>query len=87
MGFLTEHVESCTYCYYVRCVTFIDWLGGLPGPKTGATHYHAQLGCQDKGHATIKGLVVWNSWDLEPLDLLNDLALGWYHPHPGFRPG
>ena len=27
-------------------------------PKTGATHYHAQLGLSDKGHA-IKELVVW----------------------------
>ena len=28
----------------------------------------------------IKGLVVFNSWDLEPLDQLNDLALGCYEP-------
>ena len=27
-------------------------------PKTGATHYHAQLGLSDKGHA-IKELIVW----------------------------
>ena len=33
------------------------------------------LGLPDKGRA-IKGLVVCNSWDLEPLDLLNGLALG-----------
>ncbi len=37
----------------------------MPWPKTGATQYHAQLGLPDKGHA-IKGLVVCNSWDLEP---------------------
>ncbi len=36
-------------------------------PQTGATHYHAQLELQDKGRA-IKGLVVCNSWDLEPWD-------------------
>ncbi len=35
---------------------------------TGATQYHAQLGLTDKGRL-IKGLVVCNSWDLEPLDL------------------
>ena len=45
-------------------------------PQTGATQYHAQLGLPDKGRA-IKGLVVW---DLEPLDLLNGLALGCYQP-------
>ncbi len=37
----------------------------MPWPRTGATHHHAQLGLPDKGLA-IKGLVVWNSWDLEP---------------------
>ena len=51
------------------------------GPKTGATHYHAQLGLPDKGR-TIKELVVCNNWDLEPLDLLNGLALGCYQPAP-----
>ena len=49
--------------------------GECLGPKTGATQYHAQLGLPDKGHA-IKRLVVRNNWDLEPLDLLNGLALG-----------
>ncbi len=49
--------------------------------QTGATHYHAQLGLPDKGRA-IKGLVVCNSWDLEPWDLLNGLALGCYQPSP-----
>ncbi len=49
--------------------------------QTGATHYYAQLGLQEKGRA-IKGLVVRNTWDLEPLDLLNGLALGCYLPYP-----
>ncbi len=53
--------------------------GECLGPETGATQYHAQLGLPDKGCA-IKGLVVYNSWDLEPLDLLNGLALGCYQP-------
>ncbi len=35
----------------------------------GATQYKAQLVFSDKCCA-IKGLVVCNSWDLEPLDLL-----------------
>ena len=56
--------------------------GGRPWPKTGATQYNAQLGLPDKGRA-IKGLVVCNSWDPEPLDLLNDLALGCYQPSLG----
>ena len=48
---------------------------GMPWPKTGATQYHVQLGLPDKDRA-IKGLVVCNGKDLEPLDLLtNGLAL------------
>ncbi len=40
----------------------------MPWPKTGATQYYAQLGLPGKGRA-IKGLVVCNNWDLNPLDL------------------
>ena len=47
----------------------------MPWLKTGATKYSAQLGLPDKGR-TIKGLDVCNSWNLEPLDLRNGLALG-----------
>ncbi len=53
----------------------------MPWSQTGETQYHAQLGLPDKGCA-IKGLVVWNNWVLEPLDLLNSLALGCYQPLP-----
>ena len=53
----------------------------MPWPQIGVTHYLAQLGLPDKGRA-IKGLVVCNSWDLEPLDLLKGLALGYYQPSP-----
>ncbi len=73
--------KSCTYCCYNRCATLIVWVGEMSWHKTGATHYHAQLELPDKGRA-IKGLVVWNSWYLEPWDLLNGLALGCYHPFP-----
>ncbi len=45
-------------------------VGGMPWPQIGATQYHSQLGLSDKGRA-IKGLVVCNNWDLEPLDLLS----------------
>ena len=48
---------------------------------TSATQYPAQLGLSDKGHA-LKGLVVFNNLDLEPLDLLNGQALGCYQPSP-----
>ncbi len=41
---------------------------------TGAIHCHVQLIFPDTG-IRIKGLVVCNGWDLEPLDLLNGLAL------------
>ncbi len=59
------------------CDTLIYEKGEIPWPKTVATHYRAQLGLPVKGYA-IKGLVVSNSWDLETLDLLNDLALCCY---------
>ncbi len=35
----------------------------MPWPKTGATHYHANLGIPDKSLA-IKGLFVCNGWHL-----------------------
>ncbi len=47
---------------------------GMPWPKTGATQYNAQLGLPYKGCA-IKGLVVCNSRNLEPWDLLNRMAI------------
>ncbi len=47
----------------------------MPWPQTGATQY------SEKGRA-IKGLVVCNHWDLDPLDLLNSLTLGCYQPSP-----
>ena len=49
----------------------------MPLPQRRATQYHAQLGLPDKGRA-IKGFVVYNNWDLDPLDLLNGLVLGCY---------
>ncbi len=55
--------------------------GRKPWPKTGATQYHAQLRLLEKDR-TIKGLVVCNSRDLEPWELLNSLALGCYQPSP-----
>ncbi len=50
-------IKSCTYSCYVRCSPLIVWVGRIPCSQTGATHYHAQLGLQDKVCA-IKGLVV-----------------------------
>ena len=47
-------------------------------PQTGATQFRAQLELPDK-YCAIKGLVVCNSWDIEPYDLLNSLSLGCYH--------
>ncbi len=40
----TKDVESGSYCFYVRCLSLIVRVGGMPRPKTGATHYNAQLG-------------------------------------------
>ena len=53
----------------------------MPWPQTGATQYHAQLGLKDNGRA-IKGLIVCNNRDLEPLNLQNGLALWCYQPSP-----
>ena len=53
----------------------------MPWTLIGATQYLAQLGLPYKGRV-IKGLVVCNNWDLEPLDLPNGLALGFYQPSP-----
>ncbi len=60
---IDKDVNSCTYCCYITCTTLIEWEWGLPWLKSGATHYHAQLGLPDKGHAVI-GLVVCNIWDV-----------------------
>ncbi len=56
---ITKDVKSFTYYCYVRCVTLIVRVGGIPCPPTLATHYHTQLGLQDKGRA-IKGLIVFH---------------------------
>ena len=53
----------------------------MPWPQTGASQNHAQLGLSDK-YRVIKGFVICNDWDLEPFDLLNGLALGYYQPSP-----
>ncbi len=53
----------------------------MPWTQTGTTRYHAQLELPDK-RRSIKSLVVCNDWDLEPLDLINGLALGCYQLSP-----
>ncbi len=47
--------------------------------QTEATQYHAQLGLPDKGRA-IKGLVVCNTWDLEPLGPAKRSGPRFYQP-------
>ncbi len=54
---IAKEVKSCTNYCYVRCAVLIVRVGGRPLPKTGTTHYHAQLVLPDKDLA-IKGLVV-----------------------------
>ena len=76
---IAKAVENCTYFCYVRCVTLI--VREMSWSQTGTTQYVAQLGLPDIGCA-IKGLFVCNSWDLEPFDLLNGLALGFELPSP-----
>ncbi len=45
------------------------------------TNCTAQFGLPDKGPA-INVLVVYHNWNIEPLNLLNGLALGCYQPFP-----
>ena len=71
---IAKDIEMCTYYCYIRCETLIAW--------TGLSHYHAQLGLPEKGH-TIKGLVIYNGWDLGSLELIKGLALGCCQPSPG----
>ena len=68
-----------TSCFIAKVVSIEYW--GVPWPQTGTSNYNALLGLQDKGRA-INGLVVCNNWDLEPMDLLNGLALGCYQRFP-----
>ncbi len=59
----------------------------MPWLQTGATHYHAQLGLQDKGRA-IKGLVVcWSINDLweRSMDQRNVRGLVPYCGQDGYR--
>ncbi len=37
-----------------ECTTLIVGVGGMPWPKTGATHYYALLGLRGKGCAIIE---------------------------------
>ncbi len=46
----------------------------MPWPQTGASHLHALLKLRDKW-SEVKGFVVWDGWDLAPLDLLKQSGL------------
>ncbi len=79
--FIAKDVKSSTFtaAMYMREINSMSRGNALA--QNRRNQYHAQLGLPDKGRA-IKGLVVCNSWDLEPLDLLNGLALAYYQPSP-----
>ena len=53
----------------------------MPWTQTGVNQYHTLSGVPDIGRA-MKGFVVCNDWDLEPVDLLNGVALGCYQSSP-----
>ncbi len=42
---ITKDFKKCIFA------TLIDRVAGMPGPKTAATHYHAQFGLLGKGRA------------------------------------
>ena len=75
---IAKNVKSCTYSWYVICVTLIIRLWEMPWPKTGATHYYAQLGLPDKGRARVGCLLYLGSRAFGP----GGLALGCYQPSP-----
>ena len=69
----TKDVKICTHNCWVWCKRLIVYeYGGMPWPKTCATHYQARLRLADKGRAT-KWLVV--CWGLDHLyrDILNQI--------------
>ena len=68
---LLKDVKSCTTAAMLDS-PHLYMSRGMPWPQTSTTHYYTQLGLSDKCRA-IKGFDVYN---LEPLDLLNGLALG-----------
>ena len=66
---------------FFECIALVNKLYNTSISMKNEQFINIQLGLPEKGHA-IKGMVVCNSWDLEPLDLLNGLALGCYQPYP-----
>ncbi len=62
---IAKDFKSCTYSY-VRCVTLIVLVEGMPQPLTDAIHYHTQLGLPDKVRAIKKGWLpgMWYGYDL-----------------------
>ena len=59
-------------------------MGNALAPKRRNSVPCTQLGLPDKVRS-IKGLVVCNNKDLEPLDQPNGLALGCYQPSPDLK--
>ena len=74
--YLRAKINTCV-CGVTGSASARRWRGDVFNSRHNS--YHAQLGYPDKGRA-IKGLVVYNSWNLEPWDLLKGLALGCYQP-------
>ncbi len=67
---IDKDIKNCTYYYYVRRAKSKVKEGRKPWTQSGTTQYHAQLGLPDNGR-TIKGLIMCNSWDIEPLEFSN----------------
>ncbi len=75
---IAKYVKSCTYCH-------MHYINSMSKGECLALNRRNSVPCAvmplNKGRA-IKGLIVCNNWDQEPLDLLNGLALGCYQPSP-----
>ena len=74
------HRLFCNLCQ-MRDINSLSRGGNTPNPNRRNSVPSKVITFPDKGRA-IKGLVVCNNKDLEPLNLQNGLALGCYQPSP-----
>ena len=75
-------VKNGSCGYSIRSSTLIGRVGGMPWLKTGATHYHAQLGLIDKGRAIKELVVYWVLhylifWTIKHVTILLQVMLRW----------
>ncbi len=78
---IAKDVKIWTYFYYVRC----PGMNSMSSVNELAPNRWNSVPCTIRTfrqRTCNQRLVVFNSWDLEPVDLLNGLALGCCQPSP-----